>query len=482
MKTIRGKLIVYFFVFVFLFQITAVSIFVSSNELTNTYHDSFQRFLLLNKISQNASELYSTTKAFVNEPNAVNSDAYFDIKSELENNVHQLTESVYYIDTIEMKNYINLIDTYIHETDLTMGFVLRDDTEQYINHLEESGNASDYIAASTLEIIKLELTAYQSFYEDLQQRNHHFLLFILFLFLTTILLAVFFALWFSKGITRPVEKLSAAAEEVSKGELKGDPVNIRTNDELRLLGDTFNQMRTNIYELFEEIQDQSELDRLVKEMELKHLQNQVNPHFLFNTLNTISKMAYLEDAKATSGLIDSAAALLRHSLGELDHSVPLNDEVKVVQDYFHIQQVRFSERVTFQLDVDAKCLDIEVPQLTLQPLVENAFIHGIEGKEEGGTISLVIFQNEWNAVVEIRDDGVGMEQEKIKQIISLTKQEEHVGHSTGIGLTNVIRRLQLFFKKEHVMEMESEPGKGTVIRLLLPVDKEVSNESADCGR
>ncbi|SDQ19132.1 sensor histidine kinase [Virgibacillus salinus] len=473
MKTIRGKLIIYFFVFVILFHVTAISIFVSSNELTKTYNDSFQRFLLLNTISQQTSELYSTTKSYVNEPKSGSAEDYYRIKSELEGNVDQLTTTFYYIDTIEMKNYINLIETYIRETELTVGFVLRDDSEKYINHLEEAGNASDYIAESTLEIIKLELTAYQSFYDDLQLRNKNFLLFIAFLFLTTIMLAVFFALWYSKGITRPLGQLSVAAEEVSRGDLKGDPINVHTNDELRLLGDTFNQMRSNIYELFEEIQDQSELDRLVKEMELKHLQNQINPHFLFNTLNTISKMAYLEDAKSTSGLIDSAATLLRHSLGEIEHRVSLEDEVKVVKDYFHIQKVRFSERITFHVDIDESCLVLEVPRLTLQPLVENAFIHGIEGKEEGGMISLVIYQELKNVIVEISDDGVGMEQEKVNQILSLTKQqEEHVGHSTGIGLTNVIRRLQLFFRLTHIVEMKSKPGQGTMIRLLLPQDKE----------
>ncbi|GGJ95635.1 hypothetical protein GCM10007063_17650 [Lentibacillus kapialis] len=473
MKTIRGKLVVYFFAIILLFQVTAIAIFVSSSELTDTYNDSFQRFLLLNNISQHASELYSTTKSFVNEPNAENSDAYFHIKADLEDSLNQLSETFYYIETIEMKNYINLIETFIYETDLTVGSVLRDDTEQYMNHLEEAGNTSDYISESTLEIINLELTAYQSFYKDLQQRHHNFMFFIMFMFLTTIMLAIFFAIWFSKGITRPLGKLSAAAKEVASGELQGEPVHIRTNDELRLLGDTFNQMRTNIHDLFEEVQDQSELDRLVKEMELKHLQNQVNPHFLFNTLNTISKMAYMEDATSTSGLIDSAAALLRHSLGELDHRVSLKDEVRVVQDYFHIQHVRFSERVTFQLDIDENCLDIEVPQLTLQPLVENAFIHGIEEKEEGGTISLAIYEQHDHVIVEIRDDGIGMSQEIVDQIISRTnQQEEHVGHSTGIGLTNVIRRLELFFRKDHMVEMESEPGSGTVIRLILPYDKE----------
>src|SRR5690625_6108965 len=103
----------------------------------------------------------------------------------------------------------------------------------------------------------------------------------MFLFITTIMLAIFFALWFSKGITQPIDKLSHAAKEVSKGDLLGKPVAIQSNDELQLLGDTFNNMRSNIHELVEEIKDQSELDRLVKEMELKQLQNQINPHFLF---------------------------------------------------------------------------------------------------------------------------------------------------------------------------------------------------------
>src|SRR5699024_7203847 len=184
-----------------------------------------------------------------------------------------------------------------------------------------------------------------------------------------------------------------------------------------------------------------------KDMEIKHLQNQINPHFLFNTLNTLSKMAYLEDAKTTSSLIESVATLLRHNLGEIDKSVTLRDEVEVVKGYFHIQKTRFSERITFEYDVDENCLDRQIPRLTLQPLVENAFIHGIED----------------------RDDGVGMSQSTVDQIISLNVNEnEHVGHSTGIGLTNVIRRLQLFFKVDEIIEIDSKLNQGTIVRLLLP--------------
>ncbi|WP_099159679.1 sensor histidine kinase [Virgibacillus ndiopensis] len=468
MKTIRGKLLVYFFVFVILFQVTAVSIFVSSNELMRTYNNSFQRFLLLNSISQKSETLYTETEKFVTEYES-DHHSYYVVKELLQQEKEKLASSFYDIDPIEMKNYINLIETFIQESELTAGFVIKDDIEQYTYHLEEARNASGYIQEATLELINLELTAYQSFYQDLQVRNQSFLYFIIFLFITTIMLAIFFAIWFSSGVTKPLNKLSQAAKEVSSGDLLGEPVTIRSKDELKLLGDTFNSMRSNIHELVEEIKDQSELDRLLKEMELKHLQSQINPHFLFNTLNTLSKMAYLEDAKSTSALIDSVATILRHNLGEIDHHVILNDEVKVVKDYFHLQKTRFSERIQFELHVDESCLDLEIPRLTLQPLVENAFIHGIEEKEDGGTISLHIFQKTDQVIVEISDDGAGMDQGKIDQLMSLGKQQDvHVGHSTSIGLTNVIRRLQLFYQLSHVVEIDSEQNKGTTIRLLLP--------------
>src|SRR5699024_9876212 len=109
-----------------------------------------------------------------------------------------------------------------------------------------------------------------------------------------------------------------------------------------------------------------------------------------------------------------------------------------------------------------------IPRLTLQPLVENAFIHGIEEREEGGVISIRIFVTDEAVVVEVIDDGVGMPEETIRQILSLTERnDEHVGHSTGIGLTNVIRRLQIFYQTHHVVEIDSEQGKGTTVRLLL---------------
>ncbi len=469
MKTIRGKLLVYFFVFVVLFQVTAISIFVSSTELIKNYDNSFQRFLLLNSISQKSDELYAFTKRYVLDPVEDNANDYFAKKAQLAANKEKLADTFDYIEKIKVKNYNNLIDTFLHESELTIGFVLKGDIEKYTTHLEETRIAAGYIQESALELIDIELTAYQSFYLDLQLRNGYFGKFIFYLFLMTIALAIFFALWFANGITSPLNKLSRAAKQVAKGDLVGEPIEIQSNDELKVLGDAFNHMRSNIHSLVQEIKDQSELDQLLKEMELKHLQNQINPHFLFNTLNAVSKMAYLEGANATSGLTDSVAAILRHSLGEIDKHVTLADEVMIVEDYFRIQKTRFSERIQFVTEVDETCLAIEIPRLTLQPLVENAFIHGIEEQEAGGLIAIRIWQTADNIIVEVEDNGGGIDPIKIKNLLSLAAvSDDHVGHSTGIGLTNVIRRLQLFYQTQQVVEIESEKGQWTIVRLLLP--------------
>src|SRR5699024_5024036 len=155
----------------------------------------------------------------------------------------------------ELKNYSHLIDSFVNESQLTIGFALQDNIEQYTDHLRETRNSSRYIQESTLELIDMELSDYQSFYQDLQKRNHDFFLFILALFIAAIILGVFFAFWFSKEMTRPIDKLSHEARKVSRGEFSGEPVRITSNDELKLLGDTFNQMRVDIQELVTEIED-----------------------------------------------------------------------------------------------------------------------------------------------------------------------------------------------------------------------------------
>ncbi|MFD2705693.1 sensor histidine kinase [Salibacterium lacus] len=467
--SIRGKLLFYFFVFILLFHIVSVSIYISSSRLMDEYNTSFERFLLFNTISQQADALYEDTNAYVRDPSQENLNAYYAGRTDLSEQAAKLEESGAAKGEIQESNYLNLIDSLIENSEITVGFVLQDDIERYTAYLQETRNTASYIQENTLTLIDRELTEYQQFYADLQQRKEAFGIFTMFLFLTTVMIAVFFAFWFAAGLNRPLQQLSEAAEEVSGGNFEGEPVRIQSSDEMKLLGDTFNQMREDISTYVEEMKEKAEMDHLMKELELKHLQNQINPHFLFNTLNTVSKMAYLEEADHTSRLMESVSVLLRYNLGNIDKSVALREEVNAVESYFHIQETRFQGRVAFHMDMDQDALSVRVPRLVLQPLVENAFIHGVEPLEEGGTITVQINNEAEQAVVEVMDDGIGMTEHQLQHIFDPDRpDDDHVGHSTGLGLVNVRRRLQLFYQTDKVMEMTSVQNRGTRIRLYLP--------------
>lgn len=437
----------------------------------NAYNTSFERFLLFNSISQKTNELIEKVNRFVVERDSQYAVDFQNLRKDIEDEKTKLMKKMDGIDPYQLKKYENVIDTLIVEGELTIGFAIRDNIDLYNDHLEEAQNTAIYLKEITLALIDLELTEYQSFYQQLNERNDAFRKFIIYLFLTSVLLAVFFALWFSKELNEPIQVLTNMAREVSAGKLDGKTIEIQSNDEMKILGEAFNQMRGNIHELIQEIQKKSEQEQLMKELELKHLQNQVNPHFLFNTLNTISRMAFLENAEQTTRLIESVSSLLRYSLGDLKKSVTLREEVKVVKDYFYIQQTRFFDRIAFRTNIDEGCLDIQVPRLILQPLVENAFIHGIEGREEGGEICLTVRDADSQIIVEVVDNGIGMSESIIQKFRHLTENDKkigHTGHSTGLGLENVIRRLQLFFEMNDVVRIFSKPEKGTRIQLHLP--------------
>ncbi|XQY91635.1 sensor histidine kinase [Metabacillus sp. HB246100] len=478
MNKIRTKVLLYFLAFVLLFNLVSYSIYYSSSQIVSEYHSSFERFLLFNEITQQSTQVYEKINAYVVEKDAMFIEEYIDIKSRLQENNEKLTvEAVTGINKQELEKYQRMIRNLLFESDVTIAAVQLHNVDQYTSHAKEVRNISSYILESTLQLLNLELADYHMFYQEMTDRQHSFKWFTINLFTSTLMFGLLAAVWFSRGLTNPLMKLSKAAKEVSEGKFDGPPISLKTNDEVKILSDSFEHMRNNIKKLILEIKEKSELDKLLKELELKHLQNQINPHFLFNTLNTISRMAYLEDATVTSRLIQSVSTLLRSSLGDINKTVSLREETKVVKEYFHIQKTRFAERIQFQTDIDESCLHVQIPTLTLQPLVENAFIHGVEEREEGGTIGLKIYRDSQKdrIIVEVSDNGKGMNDSTRQQILlkqEIDLQEEHSGHSTGIGLRNVIKRLELVYK-ENVLDIESEENKGTTIKIKLPINKEV---------
>ncbi|GAE36772.1 two-component sensor histidine kinase [Halalkalibacter akibai JCM 9157] len=369
-----------------------------------------------------------------------------------------------------LRNYLNMIDSLLEECDQAIEAFLEDDLEVYSAKQKEAFMLVGFIQDQTLTLLNDDLSMFQTYYDALNKRNNDMQYTLLFMSIAIFSLGLLISYFFSHSMTKPIYELTRTAREVAIGKLDG-PKLTESNDEIGFLSQSFNKMRTDLSYFVKQIKEKSEQDKLLKEMELKSLQSQINPHFLFNTLNTISKCALLEGSDKVYKLINSISKLLRYNLGVMDKPVTLLEEINVVKEYFYIQKTRFEERVDFKVDVDDDCLLMKIPILTLQPLVENAFIHGIEPYEQRGLIEIEGYKEGEFIVLKIKDNGIGMDEQTSKSLLDQSNDRfsKSNGHSTGLGVKNVIRRLELFYQSDDLINLQSEVGKGTIIELRLPL-------------
>jgi sensor histidine kinase YesM len=203
------------------------------------------------------------------------------------------------------------------------------------------------------------------------------------------------------------------------------------------------------------------LEKALHESGLKLLQSQINPHFLFNTLNTISQMAYLEGASKASALTRDLSELLRCTLRNSEQIIPLRDELALLRHYINIQKERFGERIRFTVDVDAKNMedapDISLPCMILQPLVENAIVHGLESRVEGGNIGIRLWGENNMLMLSVTDNGCGFNPEEYRR-----------SAGNRVGLKSTRSRLAMHYGDNYYFSLHSAPGRGCTITLGVP--------------
>lgn len=199
-----------------------------------------------------------------------------------------------------------------------------------------------------------------------------------------------------------------------------------------------------------------EQERLLVEARLAALTSQINPHFLFNTLNSVSSLIRTNPDQARV-MVVKLSKVLRRLLRKHETFSPLRDELSFIEDYLSIEVVRFGEKLRFEKDVSDDTLDILVPSMLLQPLVENSIKHGLSSKVEGGTIRIRAGRSDSKLLLLVEDDGVGIPESKLASLLD-----------RGIGVSNVNERLKVLFANEYRMWIDSQPGKGTRIRIEMP--------------
>lgn len=298
------------------------------------------------------------------------------------------------------------------------------------------------------------------------------------------------SLWISISIRRivePMNQLSTMAGEISSGNFDIDDIQLDTVREVGTVIAAFNTMKHDIRQYISELSRRQQMEQeymeerlrnlkmghILKRMELYTMQAQMNPHFLFNTLNTGVQIAITEDADRTADYMEHLAAFFRYNLRERNLIVPLRREIEGLEEYLYILRIRFPRSIGFTLDVPEDLLDAcEVPSLILQPLVENSVIHAFKGVERTGHILISARQEGTVLTLSVRDNGIGIDPETADRLLQRHERDIDQG-SKVMGLENVIHRLYFFFPDENdVVSIDHPDGGGTEISIRIDTEVE----------
>ena len=335
------------------------------------------------------------------------------------------------------------------------------------------------------------LRSYANSYSDttLKEGNDRYNEILPFIFIIPAVTIVFFVVMFlavleiskamNKSFTEPVLKLADASREIAANNFYIDDIKADSKDELGELIVAFNKMKYATSEYIGALEEKrvaldslhaKELETLEAEkqldaMNLELLKNQINPHFLFNTLNVIGGMANLESAPTTEKMAVALSSIFRYNLKTQEKEVLLSRELKVSEDYMYLQKMRFGERVKYEVNCEVDADAVLVPTFTLQPLLENAIIHGISPKISGGEVKVNIYKIDDQLKIEVSDTGKGIGPEDLKGLRDSLYGKRNLG--IGIGMGNIYRRLKTMYPTSD-MEIDSKLSEGSKVTLTMP--------------
>lgn len=300
----------------------------------------------------------------------------------------------------------------------------------------------------------------------------------LYLIIASVVLVLFtgalLMLWLNHKVSGPVAQLRRRIQAIGEGDFSNDPA-IEWENELGDVGRGINQLSVNVSSLLERrLADQKQK----QDLEYRMLQNQVNPHFIYNTLNGIRWMATIQHAQGIAEMVTALSRLLKSVSKGNEKLISLQEELALLNDYFTIQQYRYGGDVyadVAYIESERICRECRIPRFTLQPLAENSIFHGLEPKGGVGSILLDIRTDGGDVVITLTDDGVGMTPEQLARALQEPTGADAEAKYRHVGLWNVHRRIQYSFGPGYGLTLASEPGQGTTVRIRLPfthTDKE----------
>ena len=360
----------------------------------------------------------------------------------------------------------------------TLGDLDAEQTKEY-NALEKSiacGKKAENETNSKQEFFRIDqqhynLTAYSMMPQKvLRQNQRNLTINLLAIALLMICVSMIITGFISSGLTRPLELLMNTIQKIGNGNVQLR-AKIVKEDEIGELAQKFNEMLDQMEELK---QKEYQAKQLLNRAEYKALQAQVNPHFLYNTLDTMASIAEIRNCPEVSHMSQSLALIFRYSLNMKDPFSTVENEIAHLKNYIYVMDMRMHDNIQYTFDVDEMTLKSKLPRLSLQPIVENAINHGLRNKRGKKKIGIQIKREQMDLVICIEDNGIGLDTSAINE--SLRKNElDFVEKGNSIGLHNINARLKMLYGNQYGMHLESTLGEGTKVFMILPDSGEDSN-------
>lgn len=485
----RTKLITFFILAIGISTLTGIYSYMSSQVLMKSTVKVLTETQELTIVYQEIEAIQNNLEVFLSTNNTDSLLQFYNHSNSISSNISTLMKSESYTARgIKIKNVVNMIEHYLITLDKTVTAKRNRDMEAYRSGYQDALTEYNYIGSYIKEMMSNDLSesaekyiVIQEKYKQVSQFNNVLLAVVVFMVFVIIIV-------FSIEITKPLTKLSAYAKEISDGNFDVE-VNVgKTTGEIHVLYQAFHVMIINIRTYVYELQEKQKLENTLheekvnnlrmksalREAELLALQSQVNPHFIYNTINIGAKIAMLQGDNITCEYLENAADIFRYNLKGLENHTTLQAEIDNVISYIYLLRMRFGDVLEFYLDenITDSMRTFQLPRMTLQPLIENAYIHGIGELEEGGIIGITINERKEYLEIIVWDTGKGMTQEQIRKILKNKYQgqsnKKDKGHTTGIGIDNVLKRLRLYYRMYDVMDIVCSEGKTEFI-LKLPL-------------
>jgi two-component system sensor histidine kinase YesM len=361
-----------------------------------------------------------------------------------------------------IKKYLNNLDTYVDriEQNIRAGNRYEDNMEIWENDIQI---VTTLVRETIFQYIYYEIKGIQESHAEYQSFFVSMIEISVIAFVAVLLLIVFISHYIPLSISRPITELVEVTQQVSQGNLQVRS-HVNTGVEAKQLSESLNTMIDKINALLEQVKKEQ---IRIRKAEFELLQAQINPHFLYNTLDTIIWLAESDEQKQVVHMVESLSDFFRTSLNQGKDIISIKEEIQHVRSYLEIQQMRYQDILEYEIDVPEEFYQNTIPKITVQPLVENALYHGIKNKRGKGKITVRGYREGSFFILEVQDNGIGMQTERLVQVRNALLYKQ-LAESKVYGLYNVNERIRLNCGEEYGLRISSTYQEGTTVKILLP--------------